>query len=238
MNLLRFDSETAWVGGVATFWRERLRLNPRLRLCLPSGRTPEQVYAAMVAAVQTGQASFRDAEVFALDEFGGLAADDGGRCVNMLRRQLIDHLDLPRERFHVIDTEARDLETACREYEATVEPGFDLVLLGIGLNGHLGMNEPGSARDSVTRRVDLHASTVNASARYLAHKRLPTWGLTLGLKQLLGSTEVWLLANGSTKAEIVRAAVNGPVTTDVPASLLREHPNSYVFVDAEAGARL
>jgi glucosamine-6-phosphate deaminase len=238
VNLLRINSEHAWIAGVVASWCERLRRNPRLRMCLPSGRTPEKIYAAMAIAVETSQASFRNAEVFALDEFGGLPKDDPGRCVNMLRRQLTDHVDLPRDRFHIIDVDAHDLENVCRNYDRMIGAGFDLVLLGIGRNGHLGMNEPGSTRDSVTRRVDLAASTINASARYLTHQQLPTWGVTVGMKLLLASKEVWLLANGHAKAKIVARAVKGEITTEVPASLLREHRNGFLFVDADAGALL
>src|SRR5207302_900865 len=110
MNLLRFDSEGAWVAGVASLWRDRLRTNPRLRMCLPSGNTPIRIYAAMAESVKRGLVSFRNAEIFALDDYGGLAPDDEGKCVNILRRFLIDHVDLPNEQFHFIATDAPDLE--------------------------------------------------------------------------------------------------------------------------------
>ncbi len=238
MNVLRFDSEPAWVNGVASLWRDRLRLNPRLRLCLPSGHTPNPIYAAMSEAVRRGNVSFREAEIFALDDYGGLAPDDEGRCVNMLRRHLLDHIDLPKEHFHFIDTEAQDLEKVCRDYDEVIGAGFDLTLLGIGLNGHLGLNEPGAALDSTTRRVEMHASTIQSSAGYLKHSHLPKWGVSVGLKQLLSSKEVWLLANGAKKAEIIQRTVQGNVGVEVPASLLRTHPNSFLWVDAEAGRLL
>jgi glucosamine-6-phosphate isomerase len=240
MNLLRFDAESAWVAGVVSLWRDRLRANPRLRMCLPSGHTPNPVYAAMAESVARGQVSFRDAEVFALDDFGGLAPDDPGRCRNMLQRYLLDHVDLPRERFHWIDTEARDLGRVCRDYDALIEVrgGFDFTLLGVGLNGHLGLNEPGSPPEGTTRLVQLHASTIKASAGYLVHGNLPTWGVGVGLKHLLGSREVWLLATGAKKAEIVARAFQGEISDALPASLLRRHPNSWLIVDAAAGAVL
>lgn len=240
MNLLRFDSEPHWVETAAALWRDRLQNNPRLRMCLPSGHTPNPVYAAMGRAVAEGKVSFREAQVFALDDFGGLAADDPGRCRNMLQRYLLDHVDLPKERFHFIDTEAHDLEAVCRHYDQLIEEGggFDLTLLGIGLNGHLGLNEPGSEPAGTTRRVQLHESTIKASAGYLTHGALPTWGVGVGLKHLLGSKEVWLLASGQRKADIIGRTVKGEITNQVPASLLRTHPNSLLFVEAGAGASL
>jgi len=190
--------------------------------------------------VARGEVSFREAQVIALDDFGGLAPDDPGRCRNMVQRHLLDHVDLPKERFHFIDTEARDLDAVCRGYDRLIEEGggFDLTLLGIGLNGHLGLNEPGSAPDSTTRRVQMHEITVKASAGYLTHGDLPTWGVGVGLKHLLGSKEVWLLANGQKKAEIIATTVKGEVTNQVPASLLRKHSNSSILVDSGAGALL
>lgn len=209
-------------------------------MCLPSGHTPNPIFAEMGRSVERGEVSFRDAEIFALDDYGGLAADDPGRCRNMLQRYLLDRIDLPAERFHFIDTEAAELEKVCRDYDTLVEAagGFDLTLLGIGLNGHLGLNEPGSAIDSTTRRVAMHEATIKSSAGYLTHANLPTWGVGVGLKHLLASKEVWLLANGAKKAEIIARTVQGGIGESVPATLLRRHPNSWLLVDAAAGAKL
>jgi glucosamine-6-phosphate deaminase len=238
VNIFKFDSEDAWVEGVASFWRDRLRNNPRLRMCLPSGHTPNKIFAVMGEAVKARQVSFREAEVFCLDEYGGLAPEDPGRCANMLGHYLLQYIDLPRENFHRIDIDAPDLEKVCRDYDASIEPGFDLTLLGLGLNGHLGMNEPGSRADSPTRKVSLAASTVKSSAKYLTHGHLPTWGVSVGLRQLVGSGEVWLLANGAAKAEIIQRTVEGTIGEEVPATLLRQHGKSFLMVDAEAGKRL
>jgi glucosamine-6-phosphate deaminase len=240
MNILRFDSEAHWIENAAALWRDRLRTNPRLRLCLPSGHTPNPIYTAMGRSVARGDVSFREAQIIALDDFGGLAADDPGRCRNMLQRYLLEQIDLPKKNFHFIDTEAHDLDAVCRDYDRLIEEGggFDLTLLGIGLNGHLGLNEPGSAPDSTTRRVQLHESTIKASAGYLTHGELPAWGVGVGLKHLLGSKEVWLLASGQKKADIIARTIKGEITNHVPASLLRSHPNSSFFVDAGASAAL
>ncbi|MBE0542542.1 MAG: glucosamine-6-phosphate deaminase [Verrucomicrobia bacterium] len=236
MQIVQFDSESAWADSLANRWGERLRATPSLRMCLPAGHTPVPVYAAMIAAVKRGEVSFRGCEVFTLDEFGELPPDDPGRCAQQLRRSLVDHVDLPPERFHFIRTEAEDLAEECRQYDIAIGRGFDLTLLGVGLNGHLGMNEPGTPADRTTHRAELHASTVAASRRYLTHAHAPTWGATVGLKHLLKSKEVWLLACGAGKAGIVQRTLRGEITPDVPASLLRQHPNSFLFVDSAAGA--
>lgn len=238
MNVLRFDSEPAWTHAICSLWRDRLRLKPDLRVCLPSGTTPVELYAEMSRSARDGLASFTRATVFALDEFGGLAADDPGRASQTLRRQLIEAVDLPRSAFHVLDPDDADVAGQCARYDAAIGDGFDLVLLGIGLNGHLGMNEPGSPIESPTRRVELHDTTVQSSARYFTHQNLPRWGLTVGLKALLGAKEVWLLAKGPAKAQIVRDTVRGIIGVSNPASLLRRHSNAWLFLDQAAAALL
>ena len=238
MNLLRFDSEVAWRHAVCARWRDRLRTKPDLKMCLPGGTTPLGIYTEVSRDVRAGRVSFARAAVFALDEFGGLAPDDPGRTRETLQRQLIDSIDLPSSAFHVLDPDTSDVARACRDYDAAIGDGFDLTLLGLGLNGHLGMNEPGSPNDGPTGRVELHETTVQSSARYFSHRHLPRWGLTVGLKGILGSKEVWLLANGRRKAEIVERTVEGEIGPHNPASLLRRHPNCSLFVDADAAASL
>jgi len=207
-------------------------------MCLPSGTTPAGIYAGMSKSARAGLASFAWASVFALDEFGGLAPDDPGRTRHTLQRQLIDAVDLPASRFYFLDPDVPDVNHHCTAYDEAIGDGFDLMLLGIGLNGHLGMNEPGSAPDSPTRRVELHGSTVQSAARYFAHQNVPQWGLTVGLQAVLASKEVWLLANGPAKAGIIQQTVRGEIDPSNPASLLRRHENCSLFVDAEAGGLL
>jgi glucosamine-6-phosphate isomerase len=238
MNVLRFDSEAAWANAVATFWRDRLRTNPRLKICLPSGLTPNPIYAEMVRSAAAGNATFARASVFVLDEFGDLPPDDPGRAKHAVMRHLIGAVDLPADAFHCLDTDDPDVEGQCRRYDLEIGDGFDLVLLGIGLNGHLGMNEPGSSTRSRTRRVELHDTTIASSARYFTHQNVPRWGVTVGLQPILASSEIWLLASGPGKAGIVQRVVNGGIDESVPASLLRRHANCSLFVEAEAGALL
>jgi 6-phosphogluconolactonase/glucosamine-6-phosphate isomerase/deaminase len=192
----------------------------------------------MVRSAQAGLTSFARSHVFALDEFGGLPRDDEGLARNILPKILLEPAGLPKEAFHTLDAWASDLDRVCREYDERVSGTLDLVLLGIGVNGHLGMNEPGSAKDSPTRRVDLHPTTIQSSARYFAHKHLPTWGLTVGLGPILAAKEIWVLATGPNKSKIVREMVHGGIGVTIPASLLRDHSNCSLFVDVDAGALL
>ena len=237
MRVVRAGSHDAWATYVAEAIVARLQVNPALRLCLPTGATPVPIYERVARAVAAGRVSFKRAEVFLLDEFGGVHQDDPGRCDRMLQRTLLDQVDLPPERFVRFEVADR-IDEECEAFERRIGRGCDLTLLGLGTNGHIGMNEPGAAADSLTRRVGLAPETTAATARYFDHDRLPVWGVTQGVATILRSSEVWLLAAGTNKAEIVRRVVHDPVSSAIPATLLRAHPAAMLIVDAEAAARL
>jgi glucosamine-6-phosphate deaminase len=238
IQVFRYTDADALADDVAERLVSFLAARPAARLCLPTGATPAPAYARLAAAVRRGRVSFREAEVFLLDEFGGVPPSAAGRCEQLLRRALLDHVDLPAERFHAPDPEAADIEGMCRAYEEAIDNRLDLTVLGIGTNGHIGMNEPGTPTDSRTRRVALAPETTRAAARYFGADQLPTWGVTLGLATLLASGEIWLLATGEAKADAIRAAVRGWVSADLPASLLQTHDNCLLFADAAAAAGL
>ena len=238
MLVEKFDSLETWSERVSRLWIRRSQEKPDTRICLAAGNTPVPVCEAMVRAYQAGEASFREATIFALDEYGELGPDDAGRCANMIRRCLLGHVDLPGENFHVLATEAENLEQVCADYDAAIGEGFDLAILGIGLNGHLGMNEPGTSAEATTHRVDLHPASIQSAAGYMDGGEPPRWGITVGMKHLLAAKEVWLLATGEAKAEIVQKVAQGKPTTDIPASFLNDHPECTLFLDEEAAAML
>ncbi len=229
--------ETRWAETVADRFCARLRQRPRLRVCLPTGRTPREPYAAVAARVAGGQASLAEAEVVLLDEFGGLPPDDPARCATMLARDLLDRLDAPPAAVHRLDPDTGDVDAECARYRRVVaDGGLDLCLLGIGANGHVGLNEPGSAPDAPTRRVALAPETIAAARQYGGDA--PQWGMTLGLAEILAAHEIWLLVAGGHKAGILAEALEGPVTPALPASLLREHARLLVLADEPAAAEL
>ena len=233
-----FESIETWAQHLARLWVEQLQARPDMRICLATGNTPVPACEAMVRTCQAGEASFREATIFALDEYGELAPDDSGRCANMIRRCLLDHVDLPAENFYELATEEENLDQVCADYDAAIGEGFDLAILGIGLNGHLGMNEPGTSVEATTHRVELHPASIQSAAGYMDGGEPPRWGITVGMKHLLAAKEVWLLATGQAKAEIVAQVARGKPTTDIPASLLRDHPECTLFLDEEAAAML
>jgi glucosamine-6-phosphate deaminase len=222
-------SAEEWGAAVAGMLAARLAAGPGLRLCLPTGKTPAPAYAAL--AERGG--SLANAEVFLLDEF---VLPDGhpARCDEMLRRDLLDRIPGGGVPVHRLDPQAESLEDECAGYEALVaDGGLDLTLLGLGGNGHLGLNEPGSDPAGRTAVVDLHPETAAHAASY-GDGAAPTQGLTMGLGTIMASREIWLLTTGWHKAEILERAMAGPVGPDIPASVLQGHPNTLVLTDAAA----
>ena len=191
---------------------------------------------AYAAFVENG-GRLDETEVFILDEFV-LPARHPARCDEMLARALLDHVDVPPLALHKLDVAAVSLEDECQRYESLVaDGGLDLTLLGLGGNGHLGLNEPGTAADSETRVVELHHDTIAHAAGY-GDGAAPEHGVTLGLGTILASREIWLLVTGAHKAGILQRAVTGPIGSDVPASYLQTHPNVTVMADEAAASRL
>lgn len=224
-----------WGEDVAQRLARRLADEPAIRLCLPTGSTPRPIYAALPDALAAAGSDLSAATVVLLDEYLGLPAGHRARCDQQLRSQLIDRLPRPPARLVTFEVDS-DERGAARTMADAIRAmgGLDLVLLGLGLNGHVGMNEPGTPADAPTRIVDLAPSTRDSARRYGAD-RAPTEGVTLGMFEILAAREAWLLVTGEHKAEILDAVLRGPVSPDVPASLLRGHSRLQVFVDSDAG---
>ena len=223
-----------WAGAVAAAWAGLLGERPDLRMCLATGETPLPVYAEVTAR----PVSWARASVLLLDEFGGLPPGEPGGCDATLRRALVDRVDLAPGGYRPIDTAAGDLGAECRAVDAWLDGGLDLALLGLGRNGHLGMNEPGAEPDARTRRVELAGATVEAAARYLGDHHRPSWGVTVGLADLVAAERVWVLVTGEHKADVVRACLEDRPTPALPASGLRGHPGCTWWLDEAAAARL
>lgn len=231
--VLEVHPAAAWADAVAAALTDRLRATPRLRLCLPTGETPAPLYAALAASAGADAGLWAQATVVLLDDYVGLAPDDPAAGGPRLRREIVDRV---RPAAFVEIDPSGDPEVAVARHDAAARD-LDLAIVGLGLNGHIGFNEPGSTAGSPTRVVDLHPRSREAAAGY-GTDAAPERGITIGLARLLEARELWLLVTGERKAEILRAALEGPETPDVPASYLRRHPNWRVMADDAAASLL
>jgi len=223
---IEVHDDDAWAEVVATRFAKTVAGSERL--CLATGATVTPFYAAV-----SRQTSLDGLTIFLLDEFGGLAQDDPGRCEAMIRRDLLS-IAPGRPSVHLPDVDASDPDHEADRYADLIDDGgFDLAIVGLGNNGHIGMNEPGSTADLMTRVVDLASSTSANAASYGA-SATPTWGITVGLAELLAATELWLLVTGTHKREILRRTLEDPIGPTVPATFLRGHPNAKLFADVSA----
>lgn len=219
-----------------------LTRRPQAVLGLATGSSPLAVYRELERRHRAGRMSFAQATAVALDEYVGLPADHPQRYANVLREEIVDRVDLPASALHVPDGLAPDPAEACARFEARIRDagGVDLQLLGVGTDGHVAFNEPGSSLASRTRIKTLTAQTRRDNARFFGDDvdAVPRHCLTQGLGTILEARHLVLVATGSAKAEAVHHAVEGPVTALWPASVLQLHPHVTVLVDDAAASRL
>jgi glucosamine-6-phosphate deaminase len=227
---------------VALFLAECLQEDPELVLGLPTGRTPVPMYRALVRLHQQGRVDMSGATTFNLDEFVGLHAGHPGSYRAFMQRHLFKHVNLNPMRTHLPHGNAPDPRIEAARYDAAIAAagGLDIAVLGIGANGHIGFNEPADALPGATNVVTLKRSSRvgNVSAFGGRLSEVPTQAISMGVGTILSARHVVLMATGESKAAIVAKALQGPVTTRVPASLLQLHPRAVVVLDRAAAKRL
>ena len=239
MKLIVTDALSA-AAQAAELYEELLSRKPNAVLGLATGSTPLGLYARLRALYEAGRISFKDATSFNLDEYVGLPPTHDQSYRYFMEHNLFSHIYLPHERISVpsgLDTSA----DALAGYDAAIEAagGIDLQLLGLGGNGHIGFNEPGTPFELGTHVVELTERTRRDNARFFTSiDEVPTHAATMGVKTVMHARAILLLAFGPAKAEAVRASFAGPVTPEVPASVLQLHPNVTVFCDEEAAKLL
>ena len=219
---------------------ELVARKPSCILGLATGSTPEGLYAQLIKDCQEGKISFKDVSTYNLDEYRGLENDHPHSYHYFMEQHLFNHVDIDLAATHVPDGSNPDAAAACADYEAAIKAsgGVDLQLLGLGHNGHIGFNEPADTFAKETNCVELTRSTIEANSRLFDHiDEVPTQAYTMGIGTIMRAAKILVVANGEGKAQIVRDAFFGPVTPQVPASILQFHPDVTVIVD-EAAASL
>lgn len=214
---------------------------PDAVLGLATGSSPLAIYAALAAHARDGTLDVSRVSAFALDEYVGIPADHPESYASVIQREVTEPLHLDPDRVHVPDGRAVDLEAAAERYEEAIHAagGVDLQILGIGANGHVGFNEPTSSFASRTRIKTLTERTRADNARFFdSADDVPTHCLTQGLGTIMDARELLLVAQGPQKAAAVAAAVEGPLTSVCPGSVLQLHRRVTVMVDEDAATDL
>lgn len=217
-----------------------LQQKPNAVLGFATGSTPLLLYAELVRACQSGRLSFQNARSFNLDEYVGLEENHPQSYRYFMNQNLFSKIDIPLENTLVPSGKtASNAQAIAYEEAIQAAGGIDLQLLGIGQNGHIGFNEPGTPFGSKTHLVRLSESTRVANARFFSSvEEVPKEAVTMGIRTVMNARTIILFAEGASKARILDAAINGPVTETVPASVLQLHPNVTLYLDAEAAKYL
>lgn len=207
-------------------------------LGLPTGSSPIGMYQALVKACKEGKVSFKNVVTFNMDEYVGLPEEHPESYHSFMAKNLFDHIDIPRENIHLLNGNAADLAAECAHYEQMIVDagGIDLFIGGIGPDGHIAFNEPGSALTSRTRQKTLTTDTRVANSRFFGGnpENVPATALTVGVGTVMSAREVLILCNGHNKSRALQAAVEGPVTQMWTISVLQMHEKGIIVCDEAA----
>lgn len=213
---------------------------PNAVICMASGETPRLTCRCLVEQAAKHNTDLSNITFIGLDEWVGVPASNEGSCHYFFRTEIFEPLGLTPGQVYLFNVDAGDLQGECEKLDKVIleKGGIDLMIVGIGMNGHIGFNEPGVSFDNYAHVIDLEESTVAVGQKYFTTPMTLGKGITLGLKHLQESRKVLLLANGSKKAGVIRNAVEGVVGSEFPASIMQTQEQGIVMVDREAAALL
>ena len=212
-------------------------LKPESVLGLATGSSPIGTYKQLIEWYNKGDLDFSQIRSINLDEYKGLPADNDQSYAYFMRHNLFDHVNIKSVNTFIPNGMEADVEKECSRYNAIIRSmgGIDLQLLGIGNNGHIGFNEPADHFEKNTHCVELTESTIEANKRFFESKdEVPRQAYTMGILPIVQAKKVIMIANGKNKADIIKKAFTGPVTPEVPASILQMHPDFTLIADEDA----
>ncbi len=239
MQIVVADNEIDFYEKAALRIAREIRKNPAAKIGLSTGRTTKGIHGALVRMHRENPFDCSRIRIFGIDEITNMSRECRASCYYILLHEVVEPLGIPLENFRMPDPMAQDLKEQCRLFEESVmsDGGPDLIFLGLGENGHLGFNQPGTP---FGRRAWLSRMDDSLDERLRRENNIPQdvkmGGLTLGIKNLMLGKKLVMAANGRNKAQIVKEMVTGPVTQEVPASILQLHPFCEVILDPQAAA--
>lgn len=214
--------------------------NPKAVLCLASGDTPRLAYSFVVTMSREEKISLSECTFVALDEWIGIPPENEGSCQYFLRQNLFEPLNIVEKNVHFFDALSPDPQEECRKMNNIIleKGGIDMMLIGIGMNGHVGFNEPGTPFHQYAQVVDLDETSRVVGQKYFRQSTPLTKGITLGLAHMLEAKKALLVASGLKKAEIIKKTLEEDISPRVPASAIRNHANGIVMLDEAAASLL
>lgn len=237
MNIIRAKDYQDMSRKAANIISAQIIMKPDCVLGLATGSTPVGTYRQLIEWYEKGDLDFSRVSTVNLDEYRGLTHIDPQSYYYFMQENLFDHVNIDKAATHVPDGTNPDAADACAKHEQIIKSlgGIDLQLLGLGNNGHIGFNEPGAAFEKETHLVDLAESTIRANARFFASiDEVPKQAYTMGIRTIMQAKKILVVVSGEGKADIVSRAFFGPVTPEVPASILQMHPDVTVVCDEAA----
>jgi len=233
MNIYIFDHVKTLYHEASKRIIHRINLHPDIVLGLATGQSPLGVYHEMINDHLINHTGYDQVITFNLDEYVGLPPSHPQSYYYFMERELFKPLSIPFKHINIPSGIVNDLNDECQRYNRLLDSHtIDIQILGIGSNGHIGFNEPGTPFDSETHVVSLDAKTRKDNSRFfLSLDDVPTKAITMGIRHILKAKEIILIAIGQSKANAVYQMIKGPITSDCPASVLQLHPNVHVFLD-------
>jgi glucosamine-6-phosphate deaminase len=225
----------------AAYIIKKVCTSPKLKIGLATGGTPIGIYSNLIDDHQKNGTSYQGVTTFNLDEYVGLSGHDPNSYRYYMNHNLFDHLDIQKNNTFIPRGDVDDIQKECATYENLLQKhkGIDLQILGIGTNGHIGFNEPGTSLESETHVVQLTPSTREANARFFnSLEEVPTKAITMGIATIMKSKEILLLISGEQKKEALNRLLNGNIDKSFPASVLKNHPYVTIIADKAAIAGL
>lgn len=241
MQVQVFANSAQVAAAAGAFFAQQIQRHPQSVLGLATGSSPIGLYADLAARHRAGGLSVEGLTTFNLDEYVGLTSEHPQSYRYFMQQHLFGPLGLKPDQVHLPSGHCEDLAAQCADYDAAIERhgGIDLQLLGLGRNGHVGFNEPGTPFGARTHIVRLAEDTIQANARFFdSAADVPTQAISMGIRSIMNARRILLVAMGPEKAQALRAAIHGPVTEQLPASVLQLHPDVTLMLDEQAASLL
>ena len=240
MKVYIYETKEELFKDLAKKYVNEITKNPKINLGLATGSTPVPLYEELIKDHKENKTSYKEVKTFNLDEYIGLPEGHEQSYRTFMNNIFFNHIDINLENTNIPSGSVKDLSMEAFRYDKLLEKNqIDIQLLGIGTNAHIGFNEPGSKFDSNTIIVDLAQETRDANVRFFDNMdEVPTTAITMGIGSILKAKKIILVATGESKAEAIKNTIEGPITTDVPASILQAHENVEIYLDKGASKLL